>query len=105
MDHRPRSKSVSYEGEDPRLLLLLVFRTESKEKGDGAAEWMDGSYIQWNIVVTRDGGMMGDERLPFPSNKKRKKNLRARRRSPGRQDRAAAGPFLVRRRRLRRPSI
>lgn len=33
---------------------------------------------------------------------KKKKNLRARRKSPGRQDRAAAGPFLVRRRRLRR---
>ncbi len=34
--------------------------------------WMDGSYIQWNIVVTRDGGMKGDERLPFLPNKKRK---------------------------------
>jgi hypothetical protein len=34
---------------------------------------MDGSYIQWNIVVTRDGGDEGDERLPFSSPQPKKK--------------------------------
>ena len=66
--------------------------------------WMDGSNIQWNILVK--GWPIRGRYQKKKEEKQDKKNLRAHRRSPGRQDRVAAGPFpFRRRRRLRRPSI